>query len=404
METKTHKKHAIALAFAISTVQYTGLAQANDITEALTSGTTKLDMRLRLESVDQDNALEDASALTLRTRLGYTTGSINGFSATIELEDNRIVLGEGDYTVGPTGFNPGQYSVIADPEFTELDQGFIQYKNDSVLVKLGRQVLTFDNHRFVGHVGWRQDRQTFDGVSAKFTPSKNASVTYAYLNQRNRIFGESADLDSKDHVINGSYKTSVGTLTGYGYFLEVDNDTENNLDTFGVRFNGVKSLDNLKVLYTAEFASQSFETAEADFDADYLFVEAGIQVSGITAKLGYESLGSDDGQFGFATPLATLHKFNGWADQFLATPAQGLVDTSFALSGSLGGGKWLAVYHDFEADDATAEIDDLGSEINLQYTKKFAKHYNAGIKFASYSGESGRVDADKLWVWVGGSF
>lgn len=404
METKTYYKRSIALACAVSAGLSSGLAQATTITDALISGKTKLDLRLRYESVDQDNALEDASALTLRTRLGYTTGNVNGFSATVELEDNRIVLGQGDYTVGPTGFNLGQYSVIADPEFTELDQGYIQYKNDSLTMKLGRQVLTFDNHRFVGHVGWRQDRQTFDGLSAKFTPNKNTSVTYAYLTQRNRIFGESADLDAKDHLINGSYKTSFGTFSGYGYFLEIDNNTDNNLDTLGIRFNGAKAFGDIKVLYTLEYASQSFEAAETDFDASYLFLETGVQFSGITAKLGYETLGSDDGQYGFATPLATLHKFNGWADQFLGTPAQGLIDTSFTLSGKLGGGKWLAVYHDYEAEDATAEIDDLGSEVNLQYTKKFAKHYSAGIKVASYSGESGRVDADKLWVWLGGSF
>jgi hypothetical protein len=31
--------------------------------------------------------------------------------------------------------------------------------------KIGRQVITMDNHRFVGHVGWRQDRQTFDALT-----------------------------------------------------------------------------------------------------------------------------------------------------------------------------------------------------------------------------------------------
>jgi len=76
-------------------------------------------MRLRYESVDQDNAAADAEALTLRSRLGYTTGEYKGFSATMEGEDVRIVGGVDDYTVGPTGFNSGVYSVIADPETTD---------------------------------------------------------------------------------------------------------------------------------------------------------------------------------------------------------------------------------------------------------------------------------------------
>jgi hypothetical protein len=29
---------------------------------------------------------------------------------------------------------------------------------------------------------------------------------------------------------------------------------------------------------------------------------------------------------GFTTPLATLHKFQGWADKFLTTPVNGLAD------------------------------------------------------------------------------
>lgn len=392
------------LSLLIAAIFGSSLAQANSITDALTSGKAKVDLRLRYEAVDQDNALQDASALTLRSRIGYTTGSVNGFSAVIEMEDNRIVLGEGDYTVGPSGYNLGEYSVIADPEFTELEQGFLQYKNKTVTAKIGRQVIALDNHRFVGHVGWRQDRQTFDAFSIKTTPMKNLSLTYAYIDQRNRIFGEDADLDAKDHLFNGAYKTKYGTLGVYGYLLEVDNDTDNALDTYGFRFNGATKSGDLKWIYGLEYATQSSETATTDFDADYLFLEAGAVFNGITAKLAYEVLGSDDGNYGFSTPLATLHKFNGWADQFLGTPAQGLVDTSFTLAGKLAGGKWSVIYHDFEADDASATVDDLGSEIDLSYAKKFGKHYSAGIKYAAYSGDSGKVDADKVWVWFGASF
>jgi hypothetical protein len=33
---------------------------------------------------------------------------------------------------------------------------------------------------------------------------------------------------------------------------------------------------------------------------------------------------SGDGVIGFSTPLATLHKFQGWVDKFLTTPANGI--------------------------------------------------------------------------------
>ncbi|MDU0354848.1 alginate export family protein [Paraglaciecola aquimarina] len=403
---KIFKKTPLTLALSVAIVglSVSNVTQAESITEALTSGKASVNNLLRYESVEQDNAAKDASALTLRTLLAYKTGTIKGFSATVEMEDSRIVMGQGDYTVGPTGYNVGEYSVIADPEHTELDQGFIQYTGSGLTAKLGRQVITMDGHRFIGHVGWRQDRQTFDGLSVRYAPSEALTLNYAYIDQRNRIFAESADLDAKDHLLNASYMTPVGKITAYGYLLEVDNGTENSLDTYGVSFTGSTAAGDAKILYAAEYASQSNETSTTDFSTDYMNLSVGVVVSGITAKLGYESLGSDEGGVGFATPLATLHKFNGWADMFLGTPNEGLVDTSVTLAGKVLGGSWTVMYHDFEADEATATVDDLGSELDLSYVKSYGKHYSAGIKYAAYSGEGTRVDTDKLWVWVGAKF
>ncbi|WP_339725838.1 alginate export family protein [uncultured Paraglaciecola sp.] len=395
-------KLALAAAFLGVTVSQSVFAQS--VTEALTTGKAYGDFNLRYESVEQDNTAKDASALTLRTRLGYTSGSVNGFSATIEMEDSRIVMGQGDFTVGPAGYNSGLYSVIADPETTELDQGFIQYKNEKLTAKLGRQVITMDGHRFVGHVGWRQDRQTFDAMSVAYAPVKDLSIKYAYVTQRNRIFAQAADIDSKDHLVNVSYDTSVGKLVGYSYLLEMDNDTENALDTIGLSFTGSAKAGETKILYAVEYAKQSNESATTDYDVDYVKLEAGAVFSGITTKLGYEVLGSDDGLYGFSTPLATLHKFNGWSDQFLSTPAQGLVDTYISLAGKLAGGGWAIAYHGFQADETSLDVDDLGNELNASYVKKFGKNYVAGIKYATYSAGDINVDADKVWVWLGAKF
>ncbi|MEM0911417.1 MAG: alginate export family protein [Pseudomonadota bacterium] len=396
-----NKKNTLKLSVLASLVSISvaGTAQAS-LYDALAGGKAFADFRLRYESVDQENPVEDADALTLRTRLGYTTGNYNGFSAVVELEDNRIVGGQGDFTVGPTGFNPGLFSVIADPEHTELDQGFVQYKNESVTVKVGRQVIALDGQRFVGHVGWRQDRQTFDALRVIYSPVEGLTLDYSYVDQRNRIFGEEADFDSKDHLFNASYKLGSGKLVGYAYLLEIDNDTDNSLDTYGISYTGGIDLSGTKLSYKAEFATQSSETATTDFDADYLGLEVGATFSGVTAKVGYESLGSDDGAFGFSTPLATLHKFNGFADIFLRTPNQGLVDTYVGLSGNVGGGKLTATYHMYDADESMVGADDFGDEINLLYVRKFAKHYTLGVKYAAFSAEDIAVDTDKLMVWV----
>ncbi len=380
---------------------------AESITEAFTKGKVSADLRLRYEMVEQDNALADADAMTLRTRLGYTTGDYMGFSGMLEVEDVRIVGGVSDYTVGPTGYKLGQFSVIGDPETTEVEQGFIKYKNKMLTAKLGRQVITYDGHRHIGHVGWRQDRQTFDALKLTAAPADGLALSYSYLDQRNRIFAEAADVDSKDHLFNASYKTPIGKLAGYAYLLEVDNNTSNGLDTYGISLTGSTKMDSMKVLYAAEYASQESKSGASEFDADYYFLEGGLVFGGITAKLGYEVLGSDNGSYGFATPLATLHKFNGWADQFLGTPAQGLIDTYVSVNGKALGGTWKVVYHDFKADESSATVDDLGSELDLVYAKKYGKNYSAGIKYAAYSAgdaAAGKVDTDKLWLWAGAKF
>lgn len=400
----TLKKIALCLSVALAG-NYSSMVFAESITEALINGKTNVNVNLRYETVDQDNALKDADALTLRTRLTYETGTVSNFSALVEFEDSRVVAGIDDYN-NTQGKNT-DHSVIADPETTELDQMFLQYKQDKFGVKAGRQVITMDNHRFVGHVGWRQDRQTFDGITMRYQPVKNLTLEYGYLTQRNRIFAEGGDIDSKDHLFNASYKTDIGKFTGYGYLLENDNNTENSLDTYGLSFKGGSSIGEQKVTYTIEYATQTSDSATTSYDADYILAELGADFSGIGIKLGYELLGSDGGNYGFSTPLATLHKFNGWSDQFLGTPPEGLSDIYASVGGKLAGGKWAVAYHKFDADEASEAVDDLGSEIDAVYSKSFAKNYSAGIKLAAYSAgddTAGKVDTNKVWIWMNAKF
>ena len=400
--------HPLSITLLSSASLISTNSMATTLTEAITSGKAYGDFRLRYEEVD---ASSNADSLTLRSRLGYKTADYEGFSAVIEVEDSRIVAGQGDFKVGPTGYNTGtNYAVIADPETTEVDQGYIQYKDKMLTIKAGRQVMTYDGHRFVGHVGWRQDRQTFDGIRLDVKASEKLTLSYSFINQRNRIFAEAADAESNDHLINISYNTSAGKLVGYYYGLQqVGATVDTSINTTGASFSG-KTTGKTKFLYSIEVASQEKTPSNGSmdkFEADYLLLEAGAVFKGLTAKLGYESLGSDDGAYGFSTPLATLHKFNGWADQFLGTPTQGLTDTYVTLSTKVGGGKLIATYHDFAADESTATIDDFGNELDIQYTIKMGKNTSGGIKLAQYNAgdtATGKSDTDKIWLWTSLSF
>ncbi len=360
------------------------------------------DFRLRYENVAQDNPLEDADALTLRSRLGFKTKKVNGFSGLLEVENNTALID--DYSVPPTGDRVGEFSVIADPETTEIDQAFISYNSEKFSAKVGRQVFVLDGHRFVGHVGWRQDRQTFDAAVFTYKPQDGIQLNFTYIDKRNRIFADERDIDSEDIIVNSAFKTSVGKVVAYAYLLEMDVAANNGLDTYGVNLKGSTKFGENSFLYNLEYASQE---ANDTFDTDFILVEGGIKTFGITAKVGLEVLGSDNGQFGFATPLATLHKFNGWSDQFLRTPDQGLEDLYASISGKIFGGKWVASYHDFSTDTSLSGQDDLGAEVNLLYTRKFGDSFSGGLKFADYdAGDAvfGKVDTRKTWVWAGFKF
>ena len=60
-------------------------------------------------------------------------------------------------------------------------------------------------------------------------------------------------------------------------------------------------------------------------DADYLMAQVTFPLKPAKVSIGYEVCRIVTEVF--KTPLATLHKFQGWADKFLGTPANGVKDS-----------------------------------------------------------------------------
>ena len=404
------KTHIMALASAGFLLVPT--AQAGTFTEALTGGKPSVDMRLRLETVDQDKTpsfKDDATALTLRTRLGYLTGDFAGFKAFGEMTHTAAFKGGDDYNApGPYGNGQTEYPVVADPELSRLNQAWVSYTGlADTSVKLGRQRVILDNARFVGNVGWRQTEQVYDALVVANTSIQDTTLIYGYVQRAYNIVG--AETPSESHIINASYNgLPFGKITGYAYLLDLNRDTPNDAadsKTLGLSFGGKQALGGgFTLLYNLEYAKQSdYADAPNRVDATYTKLELGGQIMGVTAKVGQEKLGSNgegaNGTYGFQTALATKHAFNGWADKFLSTPNAGLVDNYVAIGAKPAGVKLLAVYHIYESDEGS---NDYGTELNLLAAKKFGI-YTAGIKYASYEKDSGSYghasDTDKLWLW-----
>ncbi|MGK2941532.1 MAG: alginate export family protein, partial [Immundisolibacter sp.] len=161
------------------------------LTDAIVNGQVNLGVRYRYEHASQerpDSILHDANAHTVRTNLGWRTGLFHGFSAYAEAE-NVSVIGNEDYNNTYNG--KGKYPVVADPDGTEVNQAYLAWQGVAGnLARYGRQAINFDNQRFVGDVGWRQNQQTVDGFTYQNTMLADVAASYAYIYNVNRIFGE----------------------------------------------------------------------------------------------------------------------------------------------------------------------------------------------------------------------
>ncbi|PAU82164.1 hypothetical protein CK501_03160 [Halovibrio salipaludis] len=383
---------------------------ADPVTEALSNGETNLDARYRYEFVDQDGFEKDAGASTLRTRLGYRTGEISGFTGFLEAEHVTRLGGE---TYNSTINGVQNRPKVIDPEVAEINQAWVRYEGlVDTRMTYGRQRFFLDNHRFIGTVGWRQNEQTFDGLTVVNESLPDTTLTAGYLYNANRIFSDAspngnAPMDTG--VLNARYDgLGAGSLTAYTYLLSYENAPGRSTRSHGLRFSGeTETGEELDALYTLEYAHQSdYDDNNADFDVDYYRVEGGVRAAGVTAKVGQELLGSDGGNVAFETPLATLHAMNGWTDQFLSTPDQGLEDTYASLATTVSGVSLKAIHHRFDSDEGSAEF---GSETGFVASWSPDETYTLGAKAALYSADNNdpnpdRTDTDKAWLWVDASF
>ena len=375
-------------------------AMADEFAKAIKDGNAYIQNRYRYEHVDQDGFSKDAKSSTLRTKFGYETGTYKNFKALIEAEG---VFHLGDDKFNDTVNGKTSYPVVADVDGVELNQAYIAYTGiKDATLKFGRQRIGLGNQRFVGHVGWRQNDQTFDMVSAEFKPTKNLNVYYGFADQANRIFGEDSkagEWEMDSHFINVSYQISEGLdVTAYGYLLDIEDAAAVSSETYGVNIKGKKEISKTKSFsYDLEYARQSdYGDNTKSYDADYYRIAPTLTMNGVTLGLGYEVLGSDNGNAAFSTPLATLHKFNGFADKFLTTPVNGLEDMYVSASYKMPYGIVAkAIYHDFSANEGSA---DYGTEVDVVLKKKITDNYTALIKFADYNADTYSTDTQKVSV------
>lgn len=361
-----------------------------------------LNARVRVETVDEDNALLDATSTTARIRAGIETPKWDGFDGIAELE----AIGN----LGPEDFNSGsngrtQYSAVLDHEDVELNQLALRYRDSKHYVQLGRQRMVLDNGRHFGDVGYRQNQQTYDALTYMNTALQGQQFRYAYMVRVRRFLSDEhplGEIDMNSHLLNYRLQRLNGDVfTAYAYLVDMDTQAvaQNSTKTFGARYSGTYAAGPGDILYALEYANQSdYADGLSTNDADYLVAEVGFKFRNEwVIKVAQERLGGD-GTYGFQFPFGTNHIFNGYADRFAArTPPNGVIDSYAALIVPVWGARIQLTAHDFAADQGSA---DHGTELDLRFEKRFAERFAISAMFADYSADNFSVDTTKFGLWI----
>ena len=400
---------------------------ADSIADAIAGGKTNANLQYRYENVETpNNTTGQAKASTLRLRLGYETAEYQNIGANFQVQNT---VANRQYNNTTNGSNQSTWlNKVNDPAGISVVQSYLSYSGvQDSKIKVGRQVIRYDNDRWVGNVDWRQNWQSFDATSIENKSFADTTIKAAYVTNVNRPTGDSGT-NHANSVLSGNThmkstllnvnNNSLGfaNLVAYSYRLDYSPSSVGNAvtnfqnsapgaynygstNTTGVKLQGDTALAGTKFSWKGEFANQkAFKNNTANFSARYSNVEATADMSLAKSTLGYEVLGSSNGN-SVQTPLATLFAMNGWANMFLTTPANGLQDMYAKARRNDFGINYGADYHLFQADNGGQKY---GRELDLIAEKQIDKTYAVGTRAARFKTDSQSLSASGTAVTAGG--
>jgi len=360
--------------------------------------TVDFGLRTRWETAEFGDTQAHALTLKGRVNINYSISA----NVTTFLQVDHV-----------SSFNADKYSdvvlitekqIIADPANTELNQFFIKNSYKETDITLGRQRLVLGEQRFVGDVGFRQNDQTYDGILLNKSLFSASTLKFAYLNNVNRIFGNEAGphlltMDTRFAALNGL--RPVGQLGNHhidGAIVHLNVNEWDHMElslftisihnfhayalsnqTSGVNLGYRNKFGDIKTKASIEVASQNQQAVNTS-GISYLKISATVEVKSIEFGLRHELLAEKEG-VAFITPLATLHKFQGWADQFLSTPKAGLRDNSIHAKWTKR--PWIidVRYHQFNTDLGNTSI---AEELDIDIIYKHSRDQEIKLRVALF--------------------
>lgn len=296
-------------------------------------------------------------------------------------------------------------------------------------LKMGRQEISYDDHRIFGNVGWAQQARSHDAFIATYQPNSKNRLDFGLAMNEN-----AETLFNTDYLVN-DYKAfqylwyhtefknadlSVLILNnGLAYLDDNDEQQVDYNQTIGSRFSFKKN----KLNADASVYYQTGKIANTDLNAYNIAANVYYSINDdFTTGLGAEYLSgtdmntTDNTLKSFNPWFGTNHKFNGLMDYFYVgnhANSVGLLDINATFGYQKDKLSAKLVPHIFSSaaaviDNSGQELrNNLGTELDLVLGYKWTKdiHFQAGYSqlFATEPMEvlkGGNKDNTNNWAWL----
>ncbi len=306
----------------------------------------------------------------------------------------------------------GETNQIFKEEYgkTFLSEGWGQYFfTPSVSLKIGRQIISYDNQRFLGGLEWAQQGRRHDAVLLVYEkPQNNVKLHFGFAFNQDDDIAEPAWLQgvgARYYSVGGNYKSLE-----YGWFHKKFETAKISMLALNTGYQNVDSTESFKQTF-GFIGSKSFSSITIGGDVYYQTGEFNANkvnalLAGAYAKLetsitpitiGYEYIsGKDDDDTSsditnFSPDFGTNHAHNGYMDYYFVGPANGNVgvqDIYLKTKFKLGSGSLVVNIHEFLTGSAQISSTNeelpkpMGTEIDFVYAQNLTPDITFNIGYS----------------------
>ena len=330
-----------ALAVALTACAASANAQdtASSLRDAIAGGEVNLEFRYRMETVNQAGFDEDALASALKSRISFRPLDIGILGFFFEL-DNVSYLGEDEFNSTRNGKT--NFPIVADPDRNPRQSGLFRFQERRRIHQAGDGSGSISMNN-ASSAAWRGDI-----TNKPWTLSPWSTIHWAILISNTAMsmacHGFSGRIMASPLTITTAIRTCSTQVSTWAWGGVSSSIITPSIWRTAPRFPTRPAASASARPWTAEtsiFPVNLEYARQGDhgdnpiaYDANFLLLEGGVDTGELRLMLGHQQFGGDpsEPQKMFRTPLATLHRYQGWTDRFLTIPGRGVENTYLTLT------------------------------------------------------------------------